>query len=114
MMRNETTALRNAPKLLGSLLKMSDVLSGRSPVNHAVKVVTTAANASAMIRPVAISIRLPLRMKFLKPVMVPPPDGPRGATNERMHSTLAVPGHRQELRQRRRGDLDGVGSRGAD
>ncbi|CUR57478.1 hypothetical protein NOCA1130049 [metagenome] len=84
------------------------------PVSHAVKVVTTDANASAMIRPVAISIRLPLRMKFLKPVMVPPYGGPERAANERMPSTLAPPRHREELRQRRRGDLDRVGGRRAD
>ena len=34
--------------------------------------VTTAANAAAMMKATASSTRLPLRMKFLKPVMTPP------------------------------------------
>ena len=58
MMRKATRALRKAPKLCSSVEKRSEV-SGSRPVSQAVKVVTTAANASAMIRPVAITTRLP-------------------------------------------------------
>ena len=58
----------NAPKGSASL-KMFEAESGIRLVSHATKAVTTAAKASAMMRPTAISMRLPLRTKFLKPVM---------------------------------------------
>ena len=69
MIRNETTAFRNAPKLCSAVEKSWESVSGSRPVSHAVNVDTTEANASAMIRPVAISIRLPFRMNALKPLM---------------------------------------------
>src|SRR6478609_9321305 len=106
MMRNAIRALRKAPKLPTSSVKKSSELGSR-PVSHAVKVVTTAAKASAMIRPVAISIRLPLRTNALKPLML---DllwwGPERAADGSMAVTLAAPRHREELRQRRAGDRD--------
>src|SRR3954452_24727272 len=58
-----------------------------------VKDATTFAKARAMIRPTPISTRLPLRMKFLKPVMGAPWTWPGGAEWVTTGRRLAVPDH---------------------
>src|SRR5688500_5694132 len=65
--------------------------------------VTTAANAAAMMKATASSTRLPLRMKFLKPVMTPPRPRSGSPWFGRSH-TLARPGVAEEPRDAGLGD----------
>src|SRR4051812_37564194 len=98
MMTKAITALRKAPKLWESLLKMLSTESGISPVTHSVNVFTTAANARLTMKATAMSTRLPRNTKFLKPVMgtllwQPSPKDDQGGRTAR---TLVGVGERQE------------------